>query len=229
MISDLHGSQRIVFRRLDNHGILHEIHSLDTDLRPVILSCDVVALDAPISTTSVKPSTITVFKLFSPRPPFSSSAVHCLAPTHTCSYTLFWVGRRRQRNTDLHPHALPERWASELNSLELHSLPPFLPILTSRVSSQRGALRCTDVILGKRAAIWIRPHDRAMVSHREEHDGCKTLIAAVLPGPLNPTTQVRVREICINGFNNWTALDYDEDLGKIALGSGFRKIMIVQL
>ncbi len=109
------------------------------------------------------------------------------------------MGRRRQRNTDLHPHALPERWASELNLLELYSLSSFLTILANRVSSQRGVLRCTDVILGKRAtSVWIRPHDRAMVSHWEEHDAYKTLIAAVFPCPLNPTAQGCVREVCMN-------------------------------
>ncbi len=49
------------------------------------------------------------------------------------------------------------------------------------------------------------------------------------PGPLNPTTEVRVREVCMNTQNNWSAFDYDEDLGRIALGSSFGKVTIVQL
>ncbi len=68
-----------------------------------------------------------------------------------------------------------------------------------------------------------------MVSHWEEHDGRETLIAAVFPGPLNPTAQVRVREVCSNTLNNWIALNYDENLGRIALGSAFGKVTIVQL
>ncbi|PBK86088.1 hypothetical protein ARMGADRAFT_1086845 [Armillaria gallica] len=153
---------RIVLLRLDNHRILHEIRSLDTDLRPVTLSGDVIALDAPILATSATPSMIAVFKLFSPRSPFSSSAASA---------------QHRPPSS-----ALPERWASELNLLELYSLTSFLTTLTSRVSSHRRILRCTDVILGKRAtSVSIRPHDRAMVSHWEEHDAYETFIAAVFP------------------------------------------------
>ncbi|PBK61091.1 hypothetical protein ARMSODRAFT_1065526 [Armillaria solidipes] len=112
-------------------------------------------------------------------------------------------------------------WVSELNSCSTLS-PPFL-----QPSSPKYPLdvELFDVIFGKR----IRPHDRAMVSHWEEHDGCETLITAVFPGPLNPTTEVRVREDCMYSLNNWTALDYDEDLGMIALRSGFGKVTIIQL
>ncbi|KAK0433878.1 hypothetical protein EV421DRAFT_1718159, partial [Armillaria borealis] len=121
-------------------------------------------------------------------------------------------------------------WASKLNSLELYSLSSFPPTLSRKVSSRSGALRCTNVILGKGdTAVWICPHDRAMVSHGEKHDGYETLIAAVFPGPLNPSTEVHVREVCMNSLNNWTVLDYDEELGRIGLGSGFGKITIVQL
>ncbi|KAK0482996.1 hypothetical protein EDD18DRAFT_1432794 [Armillaria luteobubalina] len=97
-------------------------------------------------------------------------------------------------------------WALELNPLELYSLSSFPP------DPHHQSLRGT--------AVWIRPHERAMVPHWEEHDGRETLIAAVFPGPLNPTAQVRVREVCMNPLNNWIAFDYDEDLGRIALGSG---------
>lgn len=67
-----------------------------------------------------------------------------------------------------------------------------------------------DTILGKRATtIWICPHDHAMVSHWEEHDDYETLITAVFPGPLNPSTQVHVCEVCMISLNNWTALDWE--------------------
>ncbi len=55
-----------------------------------------------------------------------------------------------------------------------------------------------------------------MVSHWEEHDDCETLIATVFPGPLNPKADVRVQDVCMNSLNNWTVLEYDEDLGMIA-------------
>ncbi|KAK0237330.1 hypothetical protein EDD85DRAFT_1008477 [Armillaria nabsnona] len=51
-------------------------------------------------------------------------------------------------------------------------------------------------------AVWIRPHDRAMVSHWEERNGREMLIAAIFHSPLDPTDQVRARKICMNTFNN---------------------------
>ncbi len=55
-----------------------------------------------------------------------------------------------------------------------------------------------------------------MVSHWEEPDDWETLIAAVFPSPLNPKAEVRVQDVCMNSLNNWTVLEYDEDLGMIA-------------
>ncbi len=153
------------------------------------------------------------------------------SPTRIATHSFGWVDGASATPTSILIRSQSDNpWASELNSFELYSLSSFPPTLTSKVSLRRGALRCTNVILGKRATtVWIRPPDRAMVSHWEEHDGCETLIAAVFSGPLNPTAHVRVREVCMNGRNNWTVLDYNEDLGKIALGSGFGKVTIVQL
>ncbi|SJL17353.1 uncharacterized protein ARMOST_20903 [Armillaria ostoyae] len=100
------------------------------------------------------------------------------------------------------PTSIDNPRASKLNLLELYFLSSFPPIFTSKISSRCRALRCTDVIFGKRVtAIWIHPHDRALVSHWEEHGGCETLIAVVFPGPSNPTDQVRVREVCMNSLN----------------------------
>lgn len=80
-------------------------------------------------------------------------------------------------------------------------LSSFPPTLVSKILSRCGALRCTNVILGKRVtAAWICPHNRTMVSHWEERNGRETLIAAAFHGPLNPTDQAR--EICMNTFNN---------------------------
>ncbi|PBK61058.1 hypothetical protein ARMSODRAFT_1065477 [Armillaria solidipes] len=134
-------------------------------------------------------------------------------------------GRWRQRNIDLYPHPLPERQSLGIRAKLTRAVLP-LPLFL-QLSSRCGVLRCLDVILGKWAiALWIRPHDRAMVSHWEEHDGSETLIAAVFSAPLNPTAKVRICEVYMNSLNNWIMLDYDKDLGGITLGLGFGKIMI---
>ncbi|SJL10793.1 uncharacterized protein ARMOST_14187 [Armillaria ostoyae] len=246
-------SQRIVLLRLDDDGTLHEICSAETDLCPVNITGDVIALSDDVSKTMIynwkteeraylddvddaqhdhclqivfTPPTILVVRARSitvyTAPPL---------PTRIATHSFGWVDGASATQTSILIRSQSDNpWAAELNSLELYSLSSFPSAVVSKISSRRGALRCTDVILGKRAtAVWIRPHDRAMVSHWEEHDGCETLIAAVFPGPLNRTAQVRVREVCMNSLNNWTAFDYDEDLGRIALGSGFGKITIVQL
>ncbi|KAK0189350.1 hypothetical protein F5146DRAFT_981902 [Armillaria mellea] len=244
-------SQRIVLLRLDDNGTLHDIGSIETGLRAVTLSGDVIALDDDVSRTLVynwktderahlndvgdtqhdhclqvvfTPTAMLVIRA-------RSISLYDSALTRIATHSFGWVDGASATPTSILIRSQSDNpWASELNSLELYSLSSFPPILTSKVSSRRGALRYTDVILGKRAiAVWICPHERAMVPHWGEHDGCATLIAAVFPDPLNPTTQVRVREVCINSLNDWTAFDYDEDLGRIALGSAFGKVMIVQL
>ncbi len=238
---------------LNDTGTLHEIHSIDTDFRPVTLSGDVIALDDDISQMVIynwkteeraylddvrhtqhdhciqvvfTPSTILIVRARS-----TTLYTGLPSPTRIATHSFGWVDGASATLTSILIRSQSDNpWATELNSSALYSLSSFPPTLVSKISSRRGALRCTDVILGKRGtAVWIRPHDRAMVSHWEEHDGCETLIAAVFPGPLNPTDQVRVREVCMNNLNNWTAFDYDEDLGRIALGSGFGKVTIVQL
>ncbi|KAK0216390.1 hypothetical protein IW262DRAFT_1276639 [Armillaria fumosa] len=244
-------SQKTVLLHLDDSGTLHEIRSIDTDLRPVTLSGDVIALDDDVSQTVMynwktderahlddvgdnqhdyclqvvfAPTTILVVRA-------RSISLYDFAFTRIATHSFGWVDGASATLTSILIRSQSNNpWASELNSLELYSLSSFPPTLTSKVSSRRGALRCTDVILGKRAtAVWIRPHERAMVPHWEEHDGREMLIAAAFPGPLNLSTQVRVREVCMNPLNNWTTFDYDEDLGRIALGSGFGKVTIVQL
>ncbi|KAK0443451.1 uncharacterized protein EV420DRAFT_1649260 [Desarmillaria tabescens] len=173
-----------------------KIRSFDIDFRPVTLTGDIVALSDNFSKTLIynwknneqayldeggdmqydhciqivftspnilvivhAPSTCTLHTL----PTWANTLSHCLP--------LLRLGRWHQCNTNLHPHPFESDnpWTSELNS---------------KISSWHGALRCTDVILGKRGtAVWIRPHDRAMVSHWEEHDGCETLMAAIFPSP----------------------------------------------
>ncbi|THU89975.1 hypothetical protein K435DRAFT_760617 [Dendrothele bispora CBS 962.96] len=78
----------------------------------------------------------------------------------------------------------------------------FPPLLTARISSIRGTLRCTDVVLGPcRTAVWIRPHDRSLsglmggLQNGEQYElpsylfeqterSQEGLVCAVFPGPL---------------------------------------------
>ncbi|PBK86055.1 hypothetical protein ARMGADRAFT_1086819 [Armillaria gallica] len=120
------------------------------------------------------------------------------------------LGRQRLRDIDLYPHPLPERQSLGIRAKFTRALLTFL--LPSSSSNHR------------------RMDPRTIVpSHWEEHNSCETFIAAVFPDPLNPIDQARVWEICMNSLNNWTVFDYEEDLGRIALGSVFGKVTIVQL
>ncbi|KAG7441270.1 uncharacterized protein BT62DRAFT_974991 [Guyanagaster necrorhizus] len=242
-------SQKIILLRLDDAGTLHEIGSIDIDLRPVNLTGDVLALTDDTSVTLIHnwktgeqtyldtppdhciqivltPPTVLVVRA-------RSIALYALpSSTPLSTHSFGWVDGASATTTSILIRSENDNpWASELNSLQLYALSSFPPTLISRISSRRGALRCPDIILGKRGtAVWIRPHDRALVSHWEEQENsCETLMTAVFPGSLNHTENVRVRDVCMNTLNNWTALDYDEDLGRIALGSGFGKITVVQL
>jgi len=78
----------------------------------------------------------------------------------------------------------------------------FPPLPTSRISSIRGSLRCTDVVLGPcRTAVWIRPHDSSLaglmggLQNGEQYQlpsylfeqterSQEGLVCAVFPGPL---------------------------------------------
>ncbi|SJL17336.1 uncharacterized protein ARMOST_20886 [Armillaria ostoyae] len=157
-------SQRIVLLHLDDNGSLHEIHSFDTDLCPVSLAGNIIALDGDASKMLI--------------------------------YNL---------KTDEHAYLDDIDDPQHDHCLQVI----FTPLMCSA------------------PAVWIRPRDPAMVSSWEEHDGCEALIAAVFPGPLNPTPKLHICEVCMNTLNDWTAFDYDKDLGRIAVGSGFGKIMIV--
>ncbi|KAK0216405.1 hypothetical protein IW262DRAFT_1496341, partial [Armillaria fumosa] len=96
-------------------------------------------------------------------------------------------------------------WSWELNSLELYSR-SFSP-LVSKILPRRGAFQRTDVILGERAATrWILPHDRAIVSHWRSTTAARSTLKLSSP---------RSRSV-----HNQTALDYNEDLARIALWPG---------
>ncbi|KAE9409532.1 hypothetical protein BT96DRAFT_848152, partial [Gymnopus androsaceus JB14] len=133
----------------------------------------------------------------------------------------------------------------------------FPPTYTSRVTSTRGSLRCTDLLLGKcGTAIWVKPGERAThglltsdvyyayfartfggiagaesTAMDADVDGkaAETLVAGTFPGPLNPEDNVRTRKIYKNALNNWTALDYDEAIGRVVLGDAAGGVRILQL
>ena len=120
----------------------------------------------------------------------------------------------------------------------------FPPCLRSRIPNLRGTLgsliRRSNMVLGRNGtAVWINPPDRSAggllspdgdfplisVEHSNER-----LMAAVFHGPLshrNP--EVAAVEICTNDRNNWTALAYDEDMGRIAVGSSSGDLTIIML
>ncbi|KAH8115125.1 hypothetical protein DFH11DRAFT_1703463 [Phellopilus nigrolimitatus] len=135
-------------------------------------------------------------------------------------------------------------WASDIHSLNRHILLPnpdfappsssapyvFPPALADKIPATRGFLRCAELALGAGgSALWIRPRPR---------DAAEAFLAptqmlcgAVFPGPLNG--EGRVAESVISGgvrtFEvysdwaprpaTWTALDYVESRGCIALGA----------
>ncbi len=227
---------------LDDNGILHEIHTIDMNLHPVTLTGDILAL------SDVRKSTILIYNWKTSARAYlefvGNTASDVIGGCHHVVFTpsTILVGHtvcinlfrtppilNGQTLTSITTHyfgitegssvAIPapdnplsilirpeDPDADEPYSLELYSLSSFPPILTSKTPD-----RFINFVLGKRStAICVRDSDD--FSH-------KTLIAAVFPGPLNPTSEVRVHEILCPLSNNWTPLDYDEDLGRIAFMS----------
>ncbi|KAK0443438.1 uncharacterized protein EV420DRAFT_1724005 [Desarmillaria tabescens] len=247
---------RIALLHLDDDGALHEIHSFDIDLHPVTLTGDIIALIDNFSKTLIYNwktdeqacldeggdmqyghciqvifTALTVLVIRARSTNFYTTLPFLHGQTHSpvTSHSFGWVaGASATSSSVLIRSKIDNSWITRFDLFKLIS--SFLPTFTSENPCRRGTLQCTDVILWKRGtAVWIRTHDPAMAFPSEEHYGHETLMAAVFPGTLNPTARPRVREVCSNPLNNWTALDYDEELGRIALGSGFGKITIVQL
>ncbi len=170
-MSDVYRSQRIVLLHLDNYGILHEIHSIDTDLRPITLSGNIALSNEPtmsprrwstigrqMKLSSLWPPTLVVCAL--------SITLYNSTFTHITTHPFGWVDGASAIPTSILICCESDNpSASELNPLEIYSVSSFPPTLISKVSSRCGALRCTDVILGKwTTTVWIRPHDHAIVS-----------------------------------------------------------------
>ncbi|PBK86136.1 hypothetical protein ARMGADRAFT_1086890 [Armillaria gallica] len=226
-------SQRIVLLRLDDDRTLHEIHSVETDPRPRrhLQDGDLQLEDDPQHSYCLQviftPPTILAVRA-------RSITLYDSAFTRIATHFFGWVDGASATPTSILVRSQSNNpWASELNSLELYSLSSFPPTLISKISSRRGALRCTDVILGKRGiAVWILRPSRYLHLKRELSDvptyssenaplhvACETLVATVCPGPLNPTVEVRFYDACLNLLENWTVLDYDDNLGRVAVGS----------
>ncbi|PBK86040.1 hypothetical protein ARMGADRAFT_1169268 [Armillaria gallica] len=246
--------QKVVLLHLDDNGILHEMNTIDINLYPVALSGDIIALNNPPSKMLIynwktgayayldeggdlwrnpclevvlTPSIILVVRTFSisiyASPLLLHGQTHIPIATHSFDWVIGVSVPSPAPNNPLsilicseeyNPHAMIPR------SLELYSLSSFTPILglTSKIFSD-----CPQFILGKRAtAVCARKWENS------EDYSRKSLIAAVFPGPLNPTDHVRVREVCTFS-KQWCALDYDEDLGRIAFQSGSEQITILQL
>ncbi|KDR65832.1 hypothetical protein GALMADRAFT_260029 [Galerina marginata CBS 339.88] len=118
----------------------------------------------------------------------------------------------------------------------------FPPRLSNQVACVRGSLRCKQIILGRfGSAVWIQPRDRfagglladipshlVPSSHKQE-----SLVVTAFPGPLNPGIAESVvigKKMFENEFNtSWTSFDYDEVGGRIALGSSFGRVTILEL
>ncbi|KAK0433885.1 hypothetical protein EV421DRAFT_1842492 [Armillaria borealis] len=245
--------RRIVLLHLDDNGILHEIQTIDKNLRPVTLTGDIVALSDDISKIVIynwktdecaylddgsgpnrnhyyevvfTPLTILVVSISSTNLYIRPSLLHgqTLTPVASHSFSRAY-GASVPTPASNNPLSILVRSLSPDNLstlLKLYTLSSFPPILTSDISYRCGTFKNTGFMLGKSAtAVWIHPN---------EHDGSQTLAAAVYPGPLNPTAEVRVRDVCSNPLNNWGTLDYDEEIGRIVLGSTSGKdITVIQL
>ncbi len=137
-------------------------------------------------------------------------------------------------------HQSDNPWTADVSTLQLHNIFPtkdgagfvFPPVATAGISTPHGALRCPDVVLGRYGtAVWISPQERTMVvDEASDLLSKETLVAAAFPGPLNvDSPRVTAVKMFTNSLNNWTALDYDEEHGRVALGSSFGKVTVLEL
>ncbi|KAK2462524.1 hypothetical protein APHAL10511_005494 [Amanita phalloides] len=137
-----------------------------------------------------------------------------------------------------------------------HHLPYiFPPFLRSQISSLRGSLgrllHSSNIILGRNGtAVWINPQDYAAgglyfdVDDAPFHIAARSserLMAALFHGPMSRCDRAteggvdgdvnRVDEwtLCVNDMNNWTAMDYDENAGRIVIGSASGDLTMVVL
>ncbi|PBK86132.1 hypothetical protein ARMGADRAFT_1086887 [Armillaria gallica] len=191
--------QGIVLLHLDNYGIRHEIHSIDTDLRPITLSVDDVSKTLIYNWKTDERSYLDDVG--------DTPHDHCLQVVFTLTTTL--VVRALSITV----------YNSTFTGIATHSF----GWVDGASATPTSILVCSKS--HHDAELFDAPTSSS--SHWEERDGSETLITAVFPGPLNRKAEVRVREVCKNALNNWAVVDYDEDLGRIALGSAFGNIVII--
>ncbi|KAI0937967.1 hypothetical protein AcV7_003289 [Taiwanofungus camphoratus] len=136
-----------------------------------------------------------------------------------------------------------------VNVPELNLLPYRFPPVHSKLTSPsvRGFLRCTDIKLGSYGtAVWIQPRPSrsadltALDVHSSETQGPEglmlneSLVAAAFSGPLqrsHPEINLGARTLWTQTTvgSNWTTIDYDEELGRIAMGSTQGKVTLLEL
>jgi hypothetical protein len=118
----------------------------------------------------------------------------------------------------------------------------FPPSLTAEVLSVHGSLRCADIKLQPYGtAVWVHPRNRAVAGlisddvHPQEvatpgRPVSERLVAAVFPGLLSQAgTGDEAKTLWTNESNDWTCLDYDEEFGRIALGSRAGSVTVLEL
>ncbi len=119
--------------RLDDHGTLHEIRSVDTDLHPVSIAGDIIALDDDASKMLVynwktdERAYLDDHRLVVCA---RSIALYDSTVTHIATHSFGWVdGASVTPNSILILSQSDNSWASKPNSLELYSLSSNPPIL----------------------------------------------------------------------------------------------------
>ncbi|KAG1853898.1 hypothetical protein DFJ58DRAFT_788846 [Suillus subalutaceus] len=116
----------------------------------------------------------------------------------------------------------------------------FPPSMTSEiVTPRRGALRCTDMVLGPHGtAVWVQPEDYSVaglisssvhLQNMPVPQSHETLVAAAFPGLLNTQDKSQVKSSWKNYGKDWTCLDYDEERGCVALGSAAGAVTILDI
>ncbi|KAG2133541.1 uncharacterized protein EDB93DRAFT_883569 [Suillus bovinus] len=116
----------------------------------------------------------------------------------------------------------------------------FPPSMTTEiVTPRRGALRCTDMVLGPYGtAVWVQPEDYSVAGlispniHLQNIPvprSHETLVVAAFPGLFNTQGEAQVKSSWKNRGENWTCLDYDEERGCVALGSAAGAVTILDI
>ncbi|EMD35161.1 hypothetical protein CERSUDRAFT_125106 [Gelatoporia subvermispora B] len=164
-----------------------------------------------------------------------------------CTLDLFALQPNPAWTSDTETQTVPFDAASD--SLPTPFISPYIfpPVHSSiSVPTERGALRCSDVILRPYGtAIWIKPRPRSTdLTTFDVHASAtqaparpkpsETLLASVFPGPLRSChpdvpTEKAIWNRQLEEEREWAAMDYDEALGRVALGGGQGKVTVLDL